>query len=219
VICCKLADQYIEASKDTERHADYRCPECQNSVILKAGQLVVAHFAHKADHGCGYGSGETDWHRIGKTWTAKYLRMRGWQAFIEHKLGNRRTDLYAFNPEGFRACFEFQRKDEGEEIFIRTADLAQYCDEVVWVIPFDADLIEKMWRIRGRFAIAVLHSENSPEKSAPLYFREWSPNLLKCDVDIWPGTEEKAGSIPKYYQIEIKSIYGGKYSHDYTRNR
>jgi competence CoiA-like predicted nuclease len=222
MISCTANNDYIEADKSLDRLLPFQCPECMGPLTLKAGDVKIAHFAHKTDTGCRHGVGETEWHRTAKVWTAKFLRQKGWSVNLEHKLSNRRTDLYATAPKGFRACFEFQRKDEGSEIYNRTRDLAAHCDEVVWVLPFDCEYISKSWRITQTYAINALFSkEKRPHKSAVLFFRDWSPNLYECekhdwvlDVQEYNGDGGYSKVAKRWCQLEIKSIYGGKYSKD-----
>jgi hypothetical protein len=227
MISCIANNEYIEASKSLDRAIPFQCPECEGSLILKAGNLITAHFAHKVDAGCKHGSGETDWHRLAKVWTARFLRNRGWKVWLEHRLQSddgsihRRADLFAINEYGYKTCFEFQQKDQGDEIYKRTHDLAQFCDEVVWVFPFGGSKFEylysKMWKAVRTYAIHLFwNPETRPKKADIMFFRDWSPNLLKCNFYDWvvddtdkvwnKGTDNE---FPKYCQIEIQSISGG----------
>lgn len=48
---------------DAQRTDSCQCPECARPVILKAGQVKIAHFAHVPGSVCRYGEGESVRHR------------------------------------------------------------------------------------------------------------------------------------------------------------
>ena len=56
---------------DADRSAEYHCPECASLLVLKAGDVVVHHFAHKADTAC---TGETISHATAKRLLAQIIR-------------------------------------------------------------------------------------------------------------------------------------------------
>jgi hypothetical protein len=226
MISCKAGTQYVEASAELDRSAPYHCPECEQPVILKAGEIKIAHFAHKVDAGCSNGSGETEWHLMAKSWTAKFLRRGGWSVQIEHRLEDqtgsikRRADVFAVNREGFKTVIEFQKADEGGAIIERTSDLARFCDEIVWVLPFNADRIDGMYRRTMTTAIKIFtDADIKPAKSELMFFpnpMQGVGGLYVCRVHpwylderdpSWRGGHKKESA--RWCQLEITSISGG----------
>lgn len=54
---------YLVSAAEAVREIQYCCPECSSPLVLKAGESVVRHFAHKANTSC---TGETIAHQTGK---------------------------------------------------------------------------------------------------------------------------------------------------------
>jgi competence CoiA-like predicted nuclease len=185
MISCMKNQRYTEAHRALDRKQDYRCPECNERVILKAGAKITPHFAHKVGGKCNHGLGETEWHRKGKMIVASILREKGYDVFFEHKLGERRTDLFSRSPNGTRLCFEFQRKDEGSLIYNRTRDLAEHCDTVTWVLPFGCEKIDGDYRRTASYAVNSLFSEKRPKKSRVLFFDLRKNAILVCAKKPW----------------------------------
>jgi len=46
-------------AKPELRGGHFNCPACKDEVILKAGSIVIPHFAHKACTACNFGTGES----------------------------------------------------------------------------------------------------------------------------------------------------------------
>lgn len=63
-------DGLLVRAADSDRRTEYRCPECQSHLVLKAGEIVVHHFAHKADTAC---TGETIAHETAKRLLAQVI--------------------------------------------------------------------------------------------------------------------------------------------------
>ena len=61
----------LVSAADADRTTEYRCPECQSVLVLRAGEVVVHHFAHKADTAC---TGETISHETAKRLLAQVIR-------------------------------------------------------------------------------------------------------------------------------------------------
>jgi hypothetical protein len=60
----------MELSNIALKTNNYKCPECDNDIILKKGKIKKAHFSHKANSNCRFydRQGETATH-----WNAKYM--------------------------------------------------------------------------------------------------------------------------------------------------
>jgi len=53
----------LTAPSDALRESGYRCPECEDTVVLKAGEIVRPHFAHRPSSHC---TGESALHKVAK---------------------------------------------------------------------------------------------------------------------------------------------------------
>jgi len=63
-------DGLLVRAADADRATEYRCPECRSILVLKAGEVVVHHFAHRADTAC---TGETIAHETAKRLLAQVI--------------------------------------------------------------------------------------------------------------------------------------------------
>jgi Competence protein CoiA-like family len=71
LVPCGLAlDGSLVHAKDALRDGAYSCPQCATPLVLKAGEVVTRHFAHKADTSC---DGESVAHESAKLLIAKVL--------------------------------------------------------------------------------------------------------------------------------------------------
>jgi len=141
MLACRLNNEYIEAERELKKGEDYRCPACEEQLIFKPGSKVTPHFSHKKGAECKLCSGETRWHLAGKRCVADYVRAVGGVYQYEVRLGYRITDVLA-EINGERWAFELQKKDEGREIYSRTAELRHHVERVVWLFP---------WRAKGSY--------------------------------------------------------------------
>lgn len=64
------ANRRLVSAAEAQRRIEYRCPQCDGLLILRAGDIKITHFAHKADTGC---SGETLLHQIAKRLVAQVV--------------------------------------------------------------------------------------------------------------------------------------------------
>ncbi|TFD99292.1 competence protein CoiA [Jeotgalibacillus salarius] len=77
------------------KHA-YRCPLCKSPVILKSGQKVMPHFAHKSIAQCsGFSEGESNAHLNAKTELNKWFQLQSFSTELEKSYEpiHRRTDI------------------------------------------------------------------------------------------------------------------------------
>lgn len=99
-----------EAVKD---QGPFYCPECQRQVVLKKGQFIIHHFAHRPESNCKYGTGETWEH-----WQAKFEMYQALRIYpqvselrVELPLGPVRPDI-SFIWEGeIHVVIELQRSN------------------------------------------------------------------------------------------------------------
>ena len=110
------AEPYVEAAQ-ARRGQAYRCRGCGAPVVLKAGELRIAHFAHKPDSDCAFGVGMSLAHLEAQRRIAEALRGRGvaaeLEAFMPSLAGDRRIDVLAWSPErpAARVAIEVQASD------------------------------------------------------------------------------------------------------------
>jgi competence protein CoiA len=108
MLVAELHGSRIEADHTLERGEAYQCPECKSQMILKAGVIKIAHFAHKVDLGCDYMRGEGPAHMAAKRVFCDAMRARGLRVEPEYKLGDQRADLAAWSPKGRLFVLEMQ---------------------------------------------------------------------------------------------------------------
>jgi len=185
MLSCLLNGYYKEAYKNLDRKLNFECPQCHEAVILKAGGKIIAHFAHTANSKCKHGSGETLWHRKGKLWVANYYRDIGCDVQFEVALGHRRTDVLVSTQEGIKKAVEFQRKDEGVELYKRTNDLLRYVNEVIWVYPWNVKRIDQKYRATATYGINALYSKSNKVKAKIMFYDSVEDELIRCEKSSW----------------------------------
>lgn len=82
----------VEAEIAT-RDDSFVCPNCTRQVILKRGEIRIAHFAHRPAEGCEWSVGETLEHLSAKKIMCDTMRQRGLKAEVEFPVLNRRADV------------------------------------------------------------------------------------------------------------------------------
>jgi hypothetical protein len=82
------------------------CPECGESVLLRRGARVVAHFAHRARSGC-VAAGESAAHLALKAAVVSWVPA-GFRVDLEVRVGARRADAVVTSPSGQRLVVECQ---------------------------------------------------------------------------------------------------------------
>lgn len=81
----KLVNQWVKGEPSF-------CPYCRNPMIAKMGRMVIWHWAHYADSGCGYT--ETLWHMV---WKMVYLSVPGWEVEYPVEIDGKQYRLDAYN--------------------------------------------------------------------------------------------------------------------------
>jgi len=117
-----------------DRGMSCRCPGCHAPVILKRGQIVIAHFAHYPGTTCEYAHGETLAHLEAKAKFHAALISRDIKAEVEFVFGDQRADVAAWTPNGNPIAFEFQNTPIGlEEINRRASTYAEQGIAQAWI--------------------------------------------------------------------------------------
>jgi len=137
MLVAHLQQQRVEASRDLVRGADYRCPGCGVGVVLKKGEIKIAHFAHRvADGDCTFSQGETVGHMEAKRLFGEALRRRGLKAEYEYIIGDQRADVAGWAPDGKLFAVEVQHTSLPEaELARRIAGYVEKGVPQLWV-PF-----------------------------------------------------------------------------------
>lgn len=98
----------VVAERGLRRGLDYRCPVCDERVILKAGSQVIAHFAHEVRGDC-VAAEESRRHLAAKKLLADRLTELGLRVTLEAILSrSRRADLLVEDDHGTRFTIEIQ---------------------------------------------------------------------------------------------------------------
>jgi competence protein CoiA len=118
---------HVEAA-DAARGAAYRCRGCGAPVVLRAGQVRIAHFAHRPDAACAFGARMSIAHLTAQRSLAEALRRRGvnaqLEAFMPSLAGDRRVDVLAWPPgrPAARVAIEVQASDLTAELIAARTD-------------------------------------------------------------------------------------------------
>lgn len=87
----------------------FYCPECKETVIVRAGPKVIPHFAHKKASNCSVNGGEGAYHQQGKLLLYEWLINQGINAELETYIPeiNQRPDLL-IHMKKRRIAIEYQ---------------------------------------------------------------------------------------------------------------
>ena len=141
MISANLNNKSIIATNQLVRESDFRCPACNDHVILRAGQINIPHFAHTSNSTCTFGTGQGPLHLFLKQGLAISLARFG-AVKEESVIGNRRTDLLWNNKIAFEVQVSAIDIDEIEE---RNKEYNNHNLKVVWVVAPDKIGELKLW--------------------------------------------------------------------------
>lgn len=158
-------------------HARCICPQCQEPVIAKCGDLVVWHFAHQSADDCDrWSEPETEWHRSWKQLVPPDRR--------EVIMGNHRADVLAVTG---RTVIELQHSPISPETIAEREAFYRQPDKDRWMI----------WLFDVRDAadrFTVRDNRNSVRVDESLYiWKQAKRSLMSATVpvylDIWGDPE------------------------------
>lgn len=89
----------------------FACPHCDRQVILKRGQIKIAHFAHRPGSICPYAVGETVAHLQAKLAFRNALQSNGLRAEVEWPLLNQRADVIGWTQDNRPFVIELQHTE------------------------------------------------------------------------------------------------------------
>jgi hypothetical protein len=129
-----LCDGVRVEAELASRQARYHCPECAEPVVLRAGQVLVHHFAHRPGSDCAHGAGESAEHLAMKAAVRRWLPA-DYQVELEVPVvAGRRADVVVTTPVGNRFVVEMQASAISPfEVFRRTSDYRRAGLPVLWV--------------------------------------------------------------------------------------
>lgn len=136
MLIAELSGDRVEAAATVDRRAPYICPGCGSSVILRRGQVRIAHFAHRPGVGCDYAVGETLAHMTAKRLFCDTFRARGLRSEVEYPMGDQRADVVVWSPADKMAVIELQHTNlEVEELRFRIRKYRSKGIPQIW-LPF-----------------------------------------------------------------------------------
>ncbi|WP_214881876.1 MULTISPECIES: competence protein CoiA family protein [unclassified Exiguobacterium] len=124
-----IVDSFTLNRMQAEQLAPFRCPTCQEVLILKQGAKRRLHFAHI--HTCG--SAESVPHHQDKWAVSQWLQERGYPVDQEVTIGARRADILT-KIDGKSTVIEIQASSlRPEEYVERTSDYEKANLDVIWL--------------------------------------------------------------------------------------
>ena len=142
------------------RSTEIMCQECGEGMILRAGLIKAAHFAHKPGSNCTYGNGESVYHLAAKKYIAEFLRTQGEKEFnarveLEWKIGNRRAAVVQIFEAGWAVAHEIQLASiTTEELEERTQDYLRNGCDVIWYLGKSANTqANRQWVKNNQYSI------------------------------------------------------------------
>lgn len=157
-----------------ERTVAYRCPQCDDVVVIKRGTMVAAHFAHRADSACAWAKGETAQHLAAKSAIAASFGARGLLVRLEAEVlscvGDRRADVLVEHPaNGARVAIEIQHSPlDLNAIQDRTRAYCAANVAVIWVPTLDRKNLN-LRSIGGDVLVAERYSVPGWQRFAAAY--------------------------------------------------
>lgn len=75
----------LDSLREWRKHENFYCPQCKEQVLLKAGDIIIPHFAHKQQNACQhrFSEGESQNHLLGKAQLYELFTERGAAAALE----------------------------------------------------------------------------------------------------------------------------------------
>ena len=193
MLVAKLNDDAILAHR-AERGDDYRCPECDDAVILKRGAQRIAHYAHQRDSQCAHGLNETMAHLSAKLRLFEHFESRGLavrtEADLSHLGIRRRADLLVEIPGGSLVAIEIQHTPIlPEELEQRTRDYLGTGIAVLW-LPLTT-LSKQAIHWSGSTGVVERYAARSHEKWIHDYHRRQLWYYDTATEKLWLGRLDK----------------------------
>lgn len=130
--------QAYQASKQKGKNiGEYYCPACKGKLVLKKGNIMIAHFAHHQQSDCAvFSEGETLAHLKGKLLLLEKFESEGFEVTLECWLPElqQRPDLLLVLGDGNKIAVEYQCSPIAPaDLLERTKGYQRYGYEVWWI--------------------------------------------------------------------------------------
>jgi len=130
--------QAYQASKEKRKNVEeYHCPACKGKLVLKKGNIMIAHFAHHQHSDCAaFSEGETLPHLKGKQLLLDKFKSEGFEVTLECWLPElqQRPDLLLVFADGKKIAVEYQCSPiSAADLSERTKGYRRFGYEVWWI--------------------------------------------------------------------------------------
>lgn len=207
---CTEEIAYVEAV-DAIRGVGYRCRGCCADVVLKAGQLRIAHFAHKPDSECAFGAKMSLAHLTAQRRIAEALRARGvnceLEAFMPSLAGDRRIDVLAWPSDrpASRIAIEVQASDMTTQLVAaRTRSYNAEGVAPLWLRLLDFGVFDMVQALPQRGTLWI-------EKYRARAWERWAHDQLGGRLwflDQGTGLTWRGTFVPAHSYREVSTWYG-----------
>ena len=141
---------------EAKKESTYYCPNCEERLILRQGEIKVHHFAHVAESTCQYDKLETELH----LWMKKFLYQKFSKSALykkirlEYRIGDCIADLCLVNMRNYQIAIECQ---------VSSLDIAEFKRKTVY---YSYRGIYTLWLFSGNHELdkrlaKLVHSHGS----------------------------------------------------------
>ncbi|MDZ5713003.1 competence protein CoiA family protein [Jeotgalibacillus haloalkalitolerans] len=209
------------------RKQQLRCPSCKSTVLVKSGQKVIPHFAHKSKAACsGFSENESIFHLYAKTELNRWLSFQSLHTELEKTYPqiNRRADI-SVKLKSNEYAVEFQCSPISSELqHARSSDYRQIGVIPFWILPAELVKKEKLIKLTAFYQQFIRYSQTanqfylitySPEKQSFTIYHHLMPlskTFFCTDYTTYPQKTVHFPSFPvssfkmteQTYQLQIK---------------
>lgn len=133
----------LDALYTNKSDGPFACPKCKCDVIIRKGNIKIHHFSHLPFSTCGYGVGESEYHRRCKRAIYDALSTIDKVSYceLEYDMGLVIPDIYAI-IDGVNVAIEVQLSNLSvNDITRRTRRYNDLAISVLWLPLFDKKLV------------------------------------------------------------------------------
>jgi competence CoiA-like predicted nuclease len=177
---------------------NFYCPSCKEKVILRAGDSVIAHFAHQKEAICSTKGGEGPYHEHGKLLLYQWFMHQGLHVELEAYLRgiDQRPDLL-LSVNGKRIAIEYQcSRISNKVIRDRTEGYHRLGIHVIWVLG--ARLLKRTGTNTLRadaFTQMMIHQFSPDYPLSLFYFCPLTMNVIKVQDLIFTSKTKALGKF------------------------
>lgn len=133
----ELVQAYQASKQKDKKGEEYYCPACKGKLVLKKGNIMIAHFAHQQHADCAvFSEGETLPHLKGKQLLLEKFKGEGFEVILECWLPElqQRPDLLLVLEDGMKVAVEYQCSPIAPAALLaRTQGYQNFGYEVWWI--------------------------------------------------------------------------------------